>query len=373
VKSGRFVKIKSCIALLVLMTGIPFAKADARTVEIFDAQNYPGAWTLVTNSDSTITATETAVHRQGAEVYSRVLQLKAVAEEISRADSGAATEADIRQFIRGYRPPAIPYTSAADAEKTGREQFTCLEFAEDLVKTANAGNIPAQVIGIKFEGELTGHAIAGFPTAEGGMLYFDSTPGADQISHAAHEAQVQVGQPYHRMGGGELAVVGKLPISEIIPVTRLIELANNFTENQNSNPGKTTWVVANENHVQAKGIDYAGPDTLRISDDQLAKWNKAADEFLAVQAYQQDKQKSALQNASTQAAARALAENEQLAAGNDVYGQLRMGERYLTGDGVEKNPGKARFYLQQAADQGSPTAIRELKTLAGQTVGKTLD
>jgi TPR repeat protein len=177
---------------------------------------------------------------------------------------------------------------------------------------------------------------------------------------------VQVGQPYSRIGGGQRAGVGKLPISEIVPVTRLIELANHFTDNQNFSPVKTTLVVANEYHVQAVGIDYAGPDTLQVSDDQLAKWKKAANEALAVQAYQQEQEKSALQNASAQAAARALAENEKLAAEHDVYGQLRMGQRYLTGEGVEKNPAKARFYLQQAADQGSPTAIQELKTLAGQ-------
>jgi TPR repeat protein len=362
-----FVKMNYYIALLVLMTGFPFAKADAQTAKIFDAQNYPGVWTLVTNSDSTITATETAVHRQGAEVYSRVLQLNAVAEGVSRTDSGTATEANIRRFISGYRPPAIPYTSEAAAEKTGQERFTCLEFAEDLVKKANASNLPAQVIGIKFEGKWTGHAVAGFPTAEGGMLYFDSTPGVGQISHAAHEAKVQVGQPYRRAGGGELAGVGKLPISEIIPVTKLVEFANNLTDNQDSNPVKMTLVVADENHVQAKGIDYTGPDTLQISVDQLAKWNEAANKFLAAQTDQQDKQKRALENTRAQAAARALAEDERLAGDNDAYGLLRMGERYLTGEGVEKIPAEAQSYLQQAADQGSPTAIQELKALASQT------
>jgi hypothetical protein len=359
-----FVKINSYIALLVLMTGFSFAKTGAQTVKIFGAQDYPGAWTLVTNSDSTITATETAVHRQGTEVYSCVLQLNAVTEEISRTDSGAATEADIRQFISGYRPPTIPYTSEAAAKKTGREKFTCMEFAEDLVKKANASNLPAQVIGIKFEGKLIGHAVAGFPTAEGGMLYFDSTPGAGQISRAAHEVRMQAGQPYQRVGGGELAIVGKLPISEIIPVTKLVELAGSLTDNQSSNPVKTTWVVAGENHVQVKGIEYVSPDTSQISDGQLAKWNKAANEFLATQACQQDKRKCAWQNAAARAAGRALAENEQLAADMDAYGQLRMGERYLTGDGVEKNLAKAKAYLKQAADQGSPTAIQELKTTA---------
>jgi TPR repeat protein len=36
----------------------------------------------------------------------------------------------------------------------------------------------------------------------------------------------------------------------------------------------------------------------------------------------------------------------------------------LTGDGVGKNLAKAKAYLKQAADQGSPTAIQESKTTA---------
>jgi hypothetical protein len=301
------------------------------------------------------------------EAYSRALQLKAVAEAVSRTGSGAATAADIRQFISHYRPPAVPYTSEAVAGRTGREKFNCLEFAEDLVKKAQANNIPAQVIGIKFEGKLTGHAVAGFPTADGGMLYFDSTPGAGRISHAAHEARVQVGKPYERAGGGELADVGKLPVSEIIPVTKLAEAMNDLADAQNSNPARTILIVAGEDHVQAKGIDYAGSDTLQVSDDQLAKWSAAANQFLAAQARQRERQNNALQRASAQAAAKALAENEKLAAANDAYGQLRMGERYLRGDGVESNLAKARAYLQQAADQGNPTASQELKTLPAQT------
>jgi hypothetical protein len=358
-----FIRINFGMALLVVLALCPFVEARAQPVAIFDGENYPGAWTLVTNPDSTITATEAAVHRRGTEVYSRALLLETAADQSCRTDAGSATEAKIRSFISGYRPPAIPYTSEAAANRTGREKFDCLEFAEDLVKTAQAKNIPAEVIGILFEGKLTGHAVAGFPTSDDGMLYFDSTPGAGRISHAAHEAQVEVGRPYRRAGGGELAGVGSLPVRAILPVTRLLKFAGDLPDGQNSVPIKTRLIVAAEHHVQAREIDYAGPDTLQVSDEQLAKWNAASNTALTELAREQEQQKATRKIAADRAAARALAADEKLADDNDVYGQLRMGERFLMGDGVEKDPIKAAVYLRQAAGQGSPTAARELKSL----------
>ncbi len=63
------------------------------------------------------------------------------------------------------------------------------------------------------------------------------------------------------------------------------------------------------------------------------------------------------------AAARALKVNQDAAAKGDMFGLLRMGERYRDGDGVEKDLSKAREYLQKAADAGSPTAKEELANL----------
>lgn len=356
-------KMSRYLALFIL--SLSLCSARPQSFPLFNPQNYPGSWTLTTNSDSSIIATEQAVHREGEEAYSRVLQLTAVPVEVPPANTDAATEADIRQFIAGYRPPPIPYTTEPVSKATGREKFTCLEFAEDLVKKAKESDIPAQVIGIKFEGKLVGHAVAGFPTAEGGTLYFDSTPGAGQISHAAHEARVLVGQSYSRSGGGELAGVGKLPITEIIPVTKLTAFALSLTY-KDVPSGKTNLAVESENHVQAAGIAYAETNTLKVSDDQLAKWSQAAQTYLAGQSDHQDQEMSAAQKTAAQGAARALAENERLAANNDPYGQLRMGERYLTGDGVKKDPALGRAYLQQAADQDSPTAILELARITGE-------
>jgi hypothetical protein len=352
----------------MLLAGILHASAVLGKDSTFDPQDVPGTWTLVTNQDATITATDNATIRRGVEVYQRVLLLKAVpSEEPGRGQK--VTEAEIRDFIRQYRPPAIPYTSEATAEKTGGEKFNCLEFAEDIVAQANSNGIPAEVIGIKFEGKLTGHACAGFPTAEGRMLYFDSTPGSGQVSRKAHEAWVELGKTYRRADGGELVGgVEKLPITEVIPVSRLAEIASSLIDDDN--PGgltaRTKLVVEEEKYQQAEGIEYAGPDTLQISEAQLARWNQAAEESLVAKASREEAQRRASQAVAKKLAANALRKNEQLAARGDAYGELRMGERYLTGDGVAKDDLKAREYLQRAADQGSQTATDELNRLADQ-------
>jgi TPR repeat protein len=62
-------------------------------------------------------------------------------------------------------------------------------------------------------------------------------------------------------------------------------------------------------------------------------------------------------------AARVLKLNQDAAAKGDLFGLLRMGERYRDGDGVEKDLAKAKEYLQKAADAGSPTAVDELSKL----------
>jgi len=219
------------------------------------------------------------------------------------------------------------------------------------------------VIGITFKGEWAGHAVAGFPTAEGRTLYFDSTPGAGQISRGAREAQVEVGEPYRRAGGGELSVVGQRPVTEIIPVTKLSKLADSLAGGDGASPVSGNWAVTSIQRVPAAGIDYATTNSLEISDDQLTRWNAAAAAALAAQSEREHALSFAAQSAAVRASARALAENERMAAQNDPYGQLRMGERYLKGDGVPKNPALGRAYLRQAADQENPTAMEELKSL----------
>jgi TPR repeat protein len=125
-------------------------------------------------------------------------------------------------------------------------------------------------------------------------------------------------------------------------------------------------VVVAEKYQQAEGIDYSGPDTLKISDAQLDRWNQAAGEILAAKASKLEAQKNAEQLVANTLAVKTLAENERLAAQGDAYGELRMGERYQAGDGVAKDIFKARDFLQRAAEQGSQTATDELNRLDNQ-------
>lgn len=62
--------------------------------------------------------------------------------------------------------------------------------------------------------------------------------------------------------------------------------------------------------------------------------------------------------------AKALKYNEDLAASGDVYGQLRMGERYRDGEGVEKDLRIAREWFAKAAAQGDKAASKALTELS---------
>lgn len=63
------------------------------------------------------------------------------------------------------------------------------------------------------------------------------------------------------------------------------------------------------------------------------------------------------------ASAAALKFNQEAAARGDAYGQLRIGERYLTGDGVQKDLAKARSMFVLSAAQGNQAAADHLKQL----------
>jgi len=66
---------------------------------------------------------------------------------------------------------------------------------------------------------------------------------------------------------------------------------------------------------------------------------------------------------AAEAKAKSLKANQAAADKGDAFGLMRMGERYRTGDGVEKDLEKARSFLQKAADAGSETAKSELADL----------
>lgn len=63
----------------------------------------------------------------------------------------------------------------------------------------------------------------------------------------------------------------------------------------------------------------------------------------------------------------ALKANQSAADNGDVYGLLRMGERYRDGDGVDKDLAKARDYFTKAAGAGSLTAKEALEKLPGES------
>ena len=68
-------------------------------------------------------------------------------------------------------------------------------------------------------------------------------------------------------------------------------------------------------------------------------------------------------DARTEREAKVLAYQQELAAKGDLYGQYKMGMRYLKGDGVPRDLARARALLESAAAQGSPSAIAALKDL----------
>ena len=276
------------------------------------------------------------------------------------------SQGDILNFISQYHPPPIPYTSPAKALETGEEKFNCLEFAEDLVTQAISNGISAQVIGIRFQGKLTGHACAGFPTADGGMLFFDSTPSAGKLSHAAHQAFVEVGEPYRRSDGGELGGgVGRLPIRELTPVTPLVQ-----TGPQQATPASpipltpyTALALQSQEQVQARGILYAEENGLEVAAAQIKRWQETIAKQTAARIKREEAQKKLVDATTARVLARALQDNEDMAAQGDAYAEMRMGERYLAGDGVTKDLFKARAYLGMAAAHGNHTADQELTNL----------
>ena len=67
---------------------------------------------------------------------------------------------------------------------------------------------------------------------------------------------------------------------------------------------------------------------------------------------------------ASQAADRVLKFHQELADKGDPYGEYQMGLRYLKGDGVEKDPRKAREMFVKAAAQGKEEASAELEKLS---------
>jgi TPR repeat protein len=134
----------------------------------------------------------------------------------------------------------------------------------------------------------------------------------------------------------------------------IISVADRFTAHKTSTYTYKTTAGGSRTIRQIDyGTPYAPP---ALTPEQIAA-AKAAQEKANVNA----KANAAAQKQAT--ADRALKFNQDAAAKGDMFGLLRMGERYRDGDGVEKDLAKAKEYLQKAADAGSPTAKEELSKL----------
>jgi hypothetical protein len=74
--------------------------------------------------------------------------------------------------------------------------------------------------------------------------------------------------------------------------------------------------------------------------------------------------KAAAEKLKAEWEARMLAWHQEQAAKGSAYGQLKMGLRYRDGVGVQKDPAKAKSFLEQSSAQGNEAAAAALKTLA---------
>ena len=75
---------------------------------------------------------------------------------------------------------------------------------------------------------------------------------------------------------------------------------------------------------------------------------------------------SALEEKRAELVARALEADERAASAGDVFAELQMGKRYRDGDGVAKDPAKAREWFAKAAAKGNADAQRAVDILAAQ-------
>jgi hypothetical protein len=168
----------------------------------------------------------------------------------------------------------------------------------------------------------------------------------------------------------EMVDVGK----EKVPGRKII--IQNYPVEENPAVGKTISFLA----MQTGTSEYNG-DRLELwdlgttptaddfrklkaeADAQQKAAQKELDEQRRIAAEKADAAKKAIQDKKMAATAKVLKINQDAADKGDMYGLLRMGERYRDGDGVTKDLTKARDYLTKAAVAGSPTAEADLKNL----------
>jgi len=105
-----------------------------------------------------------------------------------------------------------------------------------------------------------------------------------------------------------------------------------------------------------RSLDYGGP---------VEPPPGLVEAMAAKQQAAQAKAKADTLQAKQAAAGAALKWNQEQADKGDAFGQYRMGQRYLTGDGVEKDVIKAREMFAKSAAQGDVDASNALARLTG--------
>ena len=122
------------------------------------------------------------------------------------------------------------------------------------------------------------------------------------------------------------------------------------------------WQFLSEDHKSWQPWALSRVKTLTQEEKQAAKMRQEALQAKA----KKDADEKALKQKSESAAA-ALRFHQQLADKGDPYGLFRMGQRYLTGDGVETNFAKAQTLLSQAASKGQSDAKALLERVGNKT------
>jgi hypothetical protein len=126
--------------------------------------------------------------------------------------------------------------------------------------------------------------------------------------------------------------------------------------------------------VEQQGSDWAilylkvGDEKVgTMPDPALAPPRAMTQAEVAVAKERESARKAAVAARQAASDAALLKSHQELAAQGDAYGLLCMGERHLSGDGVEKSQAIARKYLEQAAAKGSAAAARALDQLGPNT------
>lgn len=147
-------------------------------------------------------------------------------------------------------------------------------------------------------------------------------------------------------GSGTVALSGQSTLFEIVPAFSTQTFHSKYV-------GEVNLDLPNRG-LKLRGFkfrDFKGPSMSKVlTPDQMAAVKKAYADAAA--------------KAKIDAAKKTLEFQQKLADKGDAYGQFKMGIRYLTGDGVDKDPAKARDLLAKSAAQGNKDAADQLTKLA---------